>query len=122
MKLTDERNERRCVCEVSDDRAALCHSARDDSRRSGRKSPLKQPRRVAVAGSIHEICCGQAVIDSANKATRRIAHRNAKANKPPKDRSDGGVKNILEKDVVGVFRGNRADFEHGEARLHEENE
>ena len=122
MRLTDEGNERRRVSEVGNDGASLCHSARDDSCRCGRKSPLKQPRRVAVASAVHEILRGQAVVGGAHKATWRISHRNAEANEPPEDGADGGVEDVLEEDVVGVLGRDGSNFKHGKASLHEKDE
>mmetsp|Transcript_15810 Transcript_15810/g.63655 ORF Transcript_15810/g.63655 Transcript_15810/m.63655 type:complete len:651 (+) Transcript_15810:246-2198(+) len=134
----DVRHEQARVRDVRAERRALGDGARHDRRRRPGERPLEHPRRLAVRlglGRVGQrrrvVARADALVEEARAAVEPVDARRRErvrperqrvARRPPEQRRDHGVEQILDEDVLRVLDLHRPDLEHREARLHEEHQ
>lgn len=112
----DERGEDNGVDNVAPESDALGDGSGDDGGGSGGEGPLEKPSGLgAVVGVLHEKVLrsdeGTVVF-----SVRRGTEGNGKPEEPPADGTEGSIKDILDKNVLGVLNIDHADLEHAAER------
>mmetsp|Transcript_15676 Transcript_15676/g.51018 ORF Transcript_15676/g.51018 Transcript_15676/m.51018 type:complete len:279 (-) Transcript_15676:92-928(-) len=119
----DEAREDRAVARVRAHGAPLRDGAGDDRRRRRREGELEEP---VVEAAVALVAVGEEEVlvpaDEPVAAGRVGPVRERVARRPEPRRADARVHEVLEQDVLRILRADGPGAQHGEARLHQEDE
>ena len=112
----DQAGDERCVDQVGLELDAAGYRSRDDRRRGCGEHDLEQPLGATFSVVEEEVAVREPSADA------RAAVRQAKADGPIHETTNGKVHHVLHDDVAGVLGASESGLDEREARLHQHHE